>query len=101
MAIAAAASGVVSSSVSQTGVMFAAVGVAFLIYITARGDLARWLGAFGLAGGASQATGASQAGGTSAGSSTPAGVPAVLLPQLPALPGLLGGNQTAPGSPTL
>jgi len=32
----------------QTSVIFAALFVAFLVFITRRGDLAKWIGIFGL-----------------------------------------------------
>ncbi len=102
--VSATAASAVSSGVSQTGVMFAAVGVAFLIYITARGDLAHWLGAFGLAGGQAGAAGAPTPAGTGAATASgqaPVGVPAVGLPQLPALPGLLGAQSLPSGSAAL
>jgi hypothetical protein len=37
------------SGMSQTSFVFGVVFVAFLIFITLRGDLAKWLGVFGLA----------------------------------------------------
>lgn len=37
------------AALSQTSFVFAVVFVAFLIFITLRGDLAKWLGVFGLA----------------------------------------------------
>ena len=36
---------------NQTAFTFGALAFAFLVFITIRGDLARWLGVFGLAGG--------------------------------------------------
>ncbi len=89
MSVTAAASGTVTRSFNQTGFMFVAIGLAFLFFITARGDLAKWLGAFGLAGGTA---GTATPSASAAGASGLSGVPAVGLQPLPALPGLLGGG---------
>jgi hypothetical protein len=32
----------------QTGIIFAALGIAFLVYITAKGELKTWLSIFGI-----------------------------------------------------
>lgn len=69
------------SSVNQTSITFGALVVAFIVYITVRGDLAKWLGVLGLAG------------------SAPASLPAAQnpnagLPTLPALPSFGAGGMT-------
>lgn len=33
---------------SQTGVLFGALLLAFLVFVTMRGDLGKWLGLFGI-----------------------------------------------------
>ena len=65
------------SGISQTAFIFGAVGFMFLVFITLRGDLPKWLGLLGLAPSATPATGTSPLGaavpdvlsGTAAGSS--------------------------------
>lgn len=83
MAIAA----VKPTGVSQTNFIFAMIFVMYLIYITLNGDLAKWLGVFGLGSAASgtqaQVTGQGNL------SSITQGVSSVgNLPALPALPTL-------------
>lgn len=72
-------------AIGQTGFVFAVVGFAWVFYITTRGDLPKWLGLLGLAGGSSKAPTASQGGTTISG----AGLPALPgLATIPALPGV-------------
>ena len=72
-------------AIGQTGFVFAVVGFAWVFYITTRGDLPKWLGLLGLAGGSSKA------GGTVAGPAPASGLPALPgIQPLPALPGVSG-----------
>ena len=70
-------------AISQTAFIFATVAFAFLFYITVRGDLAKWLGLFGLGGG---------------GSATPA---ATVATSQPAASSPAGGTQAAGGLQSL
>lgn len=45
------------SGISQTAFIFGAVGFMFLVFITLRGDLPKWLGLLGLARSAAPSTG--------------------------------------------
>jgi hypothetical protein len=62
------------ANVNQTSFLFGAVFFAFLFFVTVRGDLGKWLGLLGLAGGGATTP--------NAGASLPA------APSLPGLPGL-------------
>ena len=62
--------------VNKTGFLFGVTALAFLVFVTARGDLPAWLGLLGLSSGA-------PAGGPAPGASSP-------LPGLPLLPKIGG-----------
>lgn len=85
-AIRAAASSA-APNISQTAFIFAAVGFAFLFFVTIRGDLPKWLGLLGLAGTTAPAPIASP-GASGSGSAAWLGqaLPDVLAGQQPALP---------------
>ncbi len=74
-------SAVPSSGINQTSFLFASLGLAWLFFITVRGDLPRWLGLLGLAGSSSSAAPAA-----SSTSQEP------FIPGLPALPGTGGSS---------
>jgi hypothetical protein len=81
------------AGVNQTSFMFGAVVFAYLFFITVRGDLAKWLGLLGLAGGGVSGGGVSGGGVSGGGVNAPAvsGAPAgVGLPALPSIPNLSG-----------
>ena len=75
--------------VNNTAYLFFVLALAFIVYITVKGDLPKWLGLFGLA---SSATPQGAATGSAA------GTPAVAsgLPGLPAIPSI--GSQPGAGS---
>jgi hypothetical protein len=72
------------SGINQTSFLFGALAFAFVFFVTVRGDLPKWLGLLGLAGGSSAPAG------------TGAALPAAQNPfaGIPALPGLAAGNMT-------
>ena len=79
---------------NQTAFMFATVAFAFLFYVTVKGDLPKWLGLFGLAGGGSTPgstvpASSSPASGTQAAGGLQALQPLAPLGQLPSV--LQGG----------
>ena len=76
------------SGISQTAFIFGAVGFMFLVFITLRGDLPKWLGLLGLAPSTTPATG--QIGSTPG--TSPLGAP---------VPDVLSGNYGNPGSNVL
>lgn len=91
--IRAAASQAAPAQISQTAFLFAALGFAFLFYVTIKGDLPKWLGLLGLAG-------------TASGAAPGLAVPAATAPATPTAPATQGLNTntgnplgiTAPGS---
>lgn len=87
---------------SQTGFMFGAILFAFIVFITMRGDLAKWLGVFGLAGSASGSTSSTATLGTSSTQGVAQSIePNWSLPSLPALPSIstgAGSGLTLPAS---
>jgi len=72
------------AGMSQTNFVFAILFVTFFVFVTLKGDLAKWLAIFGFGGNAG-GTAANPAAGAST-PAAPAGISA--LPGLPALPGL-------------
>lgn len=58
------------SGVSQTSFIFASVFVAYLVYITLRGDLGKWLGVFGFGAGGGAPSGTSGVTGSGTGTNT-------------------------------
>ena len=74
--------------VNNTAYLFFVLALAFIVYITVKGDLPKWLGLFGLGQSAAPASP----------STTAAGTPAVAggLPGLPAIPQI--GSQSGAGS---
>jgi hypothetical protein len=76
------------SGVSQTSFIFATVFGAYVIYITLRGDLAKWLGVFGMAANAAPNVASATAPNVAAPGSAPA-------PSLPNTPSAF--NYTPPG----
>ena len=77
--------------INNTAYLFGVVALAFVLFITMRGDLPKWLGLLGL--GASTAP----ASGTSTASSNPSGTSG--LPGLPNLPSI-GQSNASISSPT-
>lgn len=71
------------SGISQTSFIFASVFIAYLVFITLKGDLGRWLGVFGFGAAASAA---------------PAGNVAVGLPQITPLTPLAGMGSASGGA---
>lgn len=68
------------ANVNQTTVVFATLGLAYVFFVTVRGDLGKWLGLVGLAGWGNKAGSTASTGKT--------GSTALTLPALPALSGL-------------
>jgi hypothetical protein len=83
-------------SVSQTGLLFGALMVAFLIFITTRGDLPKWLGLLGLANSAAPRQAGSFGAFGAATSDAATAQPGYNTPSTPALPALpgIGGDQS-------
>ena len=84
-----------ATSINQTGFLFGALAFGFLFFVTARGDLPKWLGLLGLGGGsAAQPTAAPTAAPSTApltypGQSPDAPAGAIApngLPRLPSIP---------------
>jgi hypothetical protein len=81
-------------SINNTGFLFFVLVAAFIVFITVRGDLPKWLGLLGLAGSPS---------GSAANTGTNPTAPSNGLPGLPGLPqpGASGSLIASPSSPSL
>jgi hypothetical protein len=76
------------SGMSQTSFIFASVFVAYLVFITLRGDLAKWLGVFGFSSGGGAPSGSTPSGTAATGTMGSSSG----LPPLSPLPPLSSGN---------
>jgi hypothetical protein len=74
------------SGINNTAFIFGTVALAFVLWITAKGDLPKWLGMLGLGSGAG-ATGSSASAASKSGNDA-----ALSLPSLPTLPALGSGS---------